>query len=252
MRVAIHQPNFMPWMGLFQKLYLADVFVLLDHVQASGGRSWLSRNRLIVGGRSTWLTVPIHKSGRFGQRIRDVEINYQADFVSKLLRTIEYNYRKAPFYDQVIPAVSELFKRRHKHIGQLNTEFIRWVCSYLGISVRFVSSSDLASRDTEIGKSSGNTLVLEICRAARATTYISGNGCLHFIEPASFERAGIVFRFQRFEHHRYCQIGSREFISHLSILDALLNVGAEETARLVCQTNLSSSASGMEQKGRQS
>ena len=250
MRVAIHQPNFMPWMGLFQKLYMADVFVLLDHVQASGGRSWLSRNRLIVGGRSTWLTVPSHKSGRFGQRIRDVEINYQADFVSKLLKTIEYNYKKAPFYGHVIPIVSELFETRYQHIAQLNAEFIRWACSYLGFSVRFVSSSDLAVRHKEIEKVSGNALVLQVCRAARATTYISGNGCLHFIEPASFERAGILFRFQHFEHPRYCQIGSREFISNLSILDALLNVGAEETARLVCQSSLSSFANVIEQTGR--
>ena len=246
MRVAIHQPNFLPWLGLFQKLYMADVFVLLDHVQASGGPSWLSRNQLIVGGRNAWLTVPVRKSGRFKQRIRDVEINYQAYFVSKLLRTIEYNYRKAPFYEHVFPAVFELFERQHRHIAQLNTEFIQWACSYLGITLRFVSSSDLAAGDTKLEKLSGNALVLEICRAARATTYISGNGCLHYIDPASFERAGIEFQFQRFEHPRYYQIGSQEFIPNLSILDALLNVGAEETARLVCQFSLSSFANVME------
>ncbi len=239
MRVGIHRPNFLPWMGLFNRLALCDLFVVLDHVQASGGRGWLSRNRLLVNGSASWLTVPIRRSGRFGQRIKDVEINYGRDFVSRQLKTIEWNYKKAPAFGSVVPAVTQMLERRHRYIAELNLEFIRWVCAYLGISTQIVFSSDLAKINSEINSETGNELILEICRAVWATTYVSGKGCLDFINPSGFERAGISFQFQSFAHPSYQQIGNREFVSNLSILDALLNVEPEHVARMVGQSNLS-------------
>ena len=226
-------------MGLFDKLALCDLFVVLDHVQASGGRGWLSRNRLLVNGSASWLTVPIHRSGRFGQRVKDVEVNYEREFVSKHLRTIEWNYRKAPAFDSVIPAITQMLERRHRYIAELNLEFIRWVCAYLDISAQIVFSSDLTEINGEIDSETGNELILEICQAVGATTYVSGKGCLDFIDPSSFERAGISFRFQSFEHPSYQQVGSREFVSNLSILDALLNVEPKHLARMIDRPTLS-------------
>ena len=242
MRVAIHQPNFMPWMGLFNRLALCDLFVVLDHVQASGGRSWLSRNRLIVSGKARWLTVPIHKSGRSRQRVRDVEINYEGEFVSKHLRTIEYNYKDAPLFNDVFPIIVDMLNRHHRYIVEFNTEFIQWVCTYLHISTPFISSSDLARAESTLDATSANALILEICRTVRATTYTSGTGCTDFIDPESFERAGIAFSFQSFDHPTYAQVGSQEFVSNLSILDALFNVDPEKISRMVRQPGLSSSS----------
>lgn len=235
MRVAIHQPNFMPWMGLFQRLYLVDRFVVFDHVQAMGGRSWLSRNRLLVAGREMWLTVPVRKTGRLGQRVIEVQINYQPDFVRKHLRTIEVNYRKAPYFEPVFAKVSALFERRHELIAEFNMEFIRWVCDCLELPVEFVHSRDLLRERPELDRLKGNDLVLQLCRAVDADSYVSGTGCLDFIEPQAFENRGIEFFFQKFEHPVYRQTGSRSFVSHLSILDALFNVGPEETRAMIAQ-----------------
>jgi len=87
MRVAVHQPNFLPWLGFFHRLALVDRFVVFDHVQAMGGRTWLSRNRLLIGGQPRWLSLPVKKSGRLGQAVSEVEVSYQGDFAPKHLRT---------------------------------------------------------------------------------------------------------------------------------------------------------------------
>ena len=242
MRVAIHQPNFLPWMGLFNKMALCDLFVVLDHVQASHGSSWLSRNKLLIRGESTWLTVPIKRSGRGLQRINEVEISYDRYFVSKHLRIIRANYGKAPYFEEVFPVLSEILKQRYCRIADLNMALIIWLCSYLKLSVPLVKTSDLRENNPALAVASGNDLLLNICLSLGAKSYVSGNGCLDFIDPASFEDAGITFHFQRFEHPTYRQVGCAEFVSHLSILDALLNISPEETARMISQPGLSLAA----------
>jgi hypothetical protein len=238
MRVAIHQPNFLPWLGLFQRISLVDTFVFFDHVQAMGGRSWLSRNRLLIGGKEAWLSIPVRKSGRLGQLVSEVEINYEPDFVQKFLRTIEYNYKKAPYFNDIFPMIAGLIDSRQTFIAAVNMEFIRWVCELLGLSVRFLRSSDLVTANSHLSGLAGNDLVLGICRAAGARQYVSGGGCLDFIRPEAFESVGIPFYFQRFDHPIYRQIQTKQFVSHLSVLDALFNVGPEETRHMVCQPTM--------------
>ena len=222
-------------MGLFHKLFLADIFVVLDHVQAMRKGGWLTRNRLLVSGRESWLVVPIFRAGRGLQRVREMEINYGTHFVRKHLRTIEVNYKKARYFDAFFPMMEEILERRYRCLAELNIEFIQGVCRCLEIPVTFVSSSDLATRHSSVNTGTGNALVLAICDAVGATSYISGTGCLDFIDPRSFDDAGIEFFFQTFDHPHYLQIGRHEFTPNLAILDALLNVGSDNTARMVCQ-----------------
>ncbi len=233
MRVAIHQPNFMPWLGLFQRLAMVERFVLFDHVQAMGGRTWLSRNRLLIGGEARWLSLPVKKSGRFGQAVNGVEISYEGDFLRKHLRTITLSYGQSTHAAPFIAMMGELYETRHKYIADFNGDFIRRVCDHLGIGPEIVRSSDLVAQDPAIAALKGNDLVLAVCRAAGATEYVSGDGCHDFISPDTFEAAGIAFYFQNFVHPTYPQPGATAFVSHLSAFDALCNVGAIETRRLV-------------------
>lgn len=235
MRVAIHQPNFLPWMGIFQRAFLVDTFVFFDHVQAMGGRSWLSRNKLLVAGAEAWFSMPVRKAGRLGQRVDDVEIDYHVDFVPKHLKTLTVNYRKAQHFDAIFPAVEALYLRRHRRIADFNIDFMTWATQLLGLDLAFVRSSELAREHPALVSSTGNELVLATCRALNARDYVSGTGCLDFIDPAAFEREGVQFYFQRFEHPVYGQVGSRQFVSHLSVLDALFNVGAEATRAMIAQ-----------------
>ena len=236
MIIAIHQPNFLPWQGLFQRIYLSDTFVFFDHVQAMGGRSWLSRNRILVSGQNHWLTMPVLKSGRLGQNIHEVEINYETNFIAKHLRTIELNYGKAPYFEEFFPKLTDIYKSHPKYICNFNARFIAEVSDFLGLNCSFVSSSDMLKNAEEIRELKGNDLILQICITAGAKQYISGTGCLDFIEPGSFTDAGIEFYFQNFTPHPYSQQKTSEFVSHLSIIDALFCIGREQTAKIVSQS----------------
>jgi hypothetical protein len=232
-KVAIHQPNFMPWMGLFHRLARVDRFVIFDHVQAMGGRSWLSRNRVLIQGSAHWLTLPVHKAGRLGQAVNEVEIDYQRDIVRKHLRTLELAYVKCPHGPVFLEMATTLYQAGHRYISEFNTAFIQEVCRRLGFNVEFVYSSALVTKDAGLVGLAGNDLVLQVCHAAGASEYISGDGCTDFIKPQTFEASGVKFAFQNFKPPAYTQRGATDHVSHLSIFDALCNIGAEEMRRLI-------------------
>ncbi len=230
---AVHQPNFLPWLGFFHRLALVDRFVVFDHVQAMGGRTWLSRNRLLIAGQPRWLSLPVKKSGRLGQAVREVEVSYEGDFARKHLRTLDLSYGRCPHAGPFIALMHALYAARYRCVAELNIAFIQAICSHLGAMPEFVWSSDLIANDPAIATLKGNELVLAVCHAAGATSYISGDGCRDFIRPEAFEAADIAFYFQKFVHPVYRQHGPKAFVSHLSAFDALCNLGATATRELI-------------------
>ena len=227
MRVSIHQPNFFPWLGIFQRIYDSDMFVFFDHVQANGGRSWVSRNKINISGKEAWLTMPVKKSGRFGQKIIDVEINYEVQFVDKHLKTLQINYGKARHFKNVFPMIEQIYSAEYQCIAEFNKKFIESVCGILNLDTSFIESSQIIKDFPHIATLKGNDLVLEICLAVNADAYLSGDGCQDFILPDTFAAAGVDFMFQNYKQPIYEQNGHGDFVSHLSIIDALFNIGAD-------------------------
>lgn len=233
MRVAIHQPNFLPWLGIFHRIAQVDRFVFFDHIHAPTGKSWVYRNRILLNGAADWITIPIHRSGRSTQTIAEVEINYATNFPRKHLGTLAQAYRKSPCFAEMMSIVEGLYDAKPVRVVDFNGEFIRRVCARLGLATTFVHSSELERAHPELTDLRGNDLVLATCRAARAAHYVSGEGCLDFIRPDSFAAAGIDFHFQNFRHPQYPQVGAAPFVSHLSVLDAIANVGFEGVKSLL-------------------
>jgi len=234
MRVAIHQPNFFPWIGIFHRIAMVDVFIFFDHVQAVRGKSWQSRNKIIFPNRDPqWLTIPIEKSGKSFQKVTDVRINYSSNFERKHLGTIKQVYGKCPFFDEMYSFVESLYERKFEKLSNFNKEYIRCVSSNIGLKAKFKSSEEFVEENDNLSELDGNELVLKLCMQAGATQYISGEGCLDFIDPPEFERNGIEFYFQRFIHPKYNQLNTNSFVSHLSSLDALFNIGYKEFGKLM-------------------
>ena len=201
MRLSIHQPDFFPWLGFFHKIAQSERFVVFDHVQAPRGKSWLTRNRIILNGEPRWLTLPIWRSGF--QPITDLEINYSTNFERKHLGTIRQAYGKANFFDEVFPIVTDLYSLRPAKVLEFNLNAIRELSDRMELGAEFVHSSTLVREKPALTELAANDLVLQICAYGGGTLYVSGTGCLDFIEPDIFSEKGIEFWFQDFEVSKY-------------------------------------------------
>lgn len=223
--VSIHQPNYLPWLGLFYKIAHSDMFVFMDCVMFPTG-GLVNRNRIKTAQGELWLTVPICRSGRFGQTIRDVETKNARVWARTHLKSLQSNYRKATFYEEVITLLYPYYVREMEEpttfLSAFNTTLIRAIAQYLGIHTKWASTSELNVSGTK------TDLVVDICKAVNATTYFSGAGAASYLEPEKFANAGIELRFSTFAQEPYTQLFDG-YVPNLSVIDVIMNCGRRET-----------------------
>jgi hypothetical protein len=217
--LAIHQPNYLPWIGYFDKMRTADVFVLLDDVQYPRSRSVANRNTIRTAQGELLLTVPVSKpkgsEGKAGYR----EVAFADEgWRRKHLRTIEQAYRRAPHFERLFPALEGIITEG-RSFCDLNVALIRWMAGELSIKTPTPLMSEL--RD-DFGRS--NEMIVELCRATSAEVYLSGTGAGAYNDPDRLAAEGIELRYQDFHHPTYPQLGEG-FLPNLSALDMLLNCG---------------------------
>ena len=225
--VAIHQPNFLPWLGWFDKLARADVFVLLDHVQfpRSGHGEWMNRVRFLFHGSPAWATVPIQRRGV--RQIREVAIDDEQPWRAKLLKTFEASYAKAPAFEEARAVVDDVFAHETDNLVDLNEHGIGLIAALLGLDTTHVIRS--SSLDV---RGSGSDLLAEITRAVGGDVYLSGGGADEYQREESYAARGVELRFQAFDHPSYPQLGAG-FAPGLSTVDAIANCGADGVRRLL-------------------
>ena len=216
--ISIHQPEFFPWAGYFNKILSCDRFVIFDNVQFKK-HYYENRCRIMINGSANWLTVPILHKGRGFQRFCDVEINNATDWGGKVWKTVQQNYRKYPFWNDHAAFLEETFTaRRWERLVDFNLHVIRRYCAYLDISFDFVLGSEIC------GDLTGSELVLDTCRRMGAGTYLSGRFGKDYLDEESFARAGITLRYQAFLPRPYRRPDGSES-DPLSILDMTMVQG---------------------------
>ena len=186
------------------------------------------------------MTLPIHRKGL--QPIYAVEVNYEVNFKPKHLGTLRQAYQKANFFDEIFPFVENLYADSPRTVQEFTLRAIKEICSSLGIGTEFVLSSEIVSKNPDLSNLGANELVLELCLHAEASFYVSGTGCLDFIRPETFAEKGIEFYFQVFSTAPYAQVHGTPFVSHMSVLDALFNLGFSGTAELLTSPMLRTSS----------
>ena len=233
MKCAIHQPQFMPWLGYIDKIARADRFVFLDDVQFKKNE-FQNRNKILVAGARRWMTVPV--GFRFGDTIGKVAVVADVKWRTKLIRTVELNYRETPFFDTFMPGFAELIGRSWPNLAELNMASVRWLLEAFGIEAGLCRSSEFEGLSQDpTGR------LVDLCVRTGADTYLSGSGGRQYLDSRQFEEAGVALEFQGFAHPVYPQVnGSGEFVSHLSALDAVFQVGGGVAGRR---------AAGLEQAG---
>jgi hypothetical protein len=133
-----HQPIFLPWPGFFYKALHADVMVLLDDVQFPLGRGWLTRNRLKSPEGELWLRIPVHRKGRAGQRIGEVELSNQSDWRRAHMQSIRHHYGDAPWLPDYMPGIRAVYEGNQRHLVEFNVALIRLLWEGLGLKGRLV------------------------------------------------------------------------------------------------------------------
>ena len=223
-KVAIMQPTFLPWLGYFAMIDDVDVFVFLDDVQFSK-QSWQNRNRIKSTQGTLTLTVPCKRKKA---PICSVQID-NPNFYRRLMRSIEHSYAGAPFKNIVFAVLEKVFTQNHATLGNLNSTLINEISKLLEIQTHIFSASDLGVPAVV----DRNLRLLRICEITGANTYLSPPGSLDYLHQHNpFESSRTNLRFFSFTHPEYPQLyGS--FKPKLSIIDAIANVGTEDTLQLM-------------------
>ncbi|HXN16197.1 MAG TPA: WbqC family protein [Usitatibacter sp.] len=224
MIVAIHQPNFLPWLGYFDRMRRCDLFILLDHVQFER-RNYQNRTRIRLENEARWLTVPVVQRSQ-KERLIDKSIdNPPIDAGSRWwgpshFLTLRYAYRKAPFFDLYAATLRALLERRWEKLVDLNLATLDFMRSALDIATPMVRSSELQAQGQR------SQLLLNLCKEVGASSFLGGmGGSREYLDVKAFQSAGVAVQWQEFVHPRYSQHATEPFIAGLTALDLLFNCG---------------------------
>ncbi|OGW02808.1 MAG: hypothetical protein A2Z59_02255 [Nitrospinae bacterium RIFCSPLOWO2_02_39_17] len=221
MIVAIHQPQFIPWLGYFDKIDQADVFIFLDNVQYKKNE-YQNRNRIKTANGWQWLTVPVLY--KFPQKINEVRINNKIDWKRKHLNTLVTNYSKSKYFEKYILYFKALYSKEWEFISDINIDVTRQLAGFLGIKKNFIIASEFLSADKEEGDATKR--LIDICRLIGADTYLAGKDGAKYMDVEKFTKSGIKLTFQDFKHPVYSQL-FRKFEPNMSVIDLLFNHGEE-------------------------
>jgi hypothetical protein len=213
--VAIHQPNFFPWLGYFDKIARSDVFVFLDGVTFPKN-SWVNRVRLNIQREARWTTCPVRRASMKGP-IADVIIDDDQRWREKLLKTLDASYRRAARFDQAMEVLEPLIQNAESRLANFNIAAISTISAVIGLNTKFV-------RQTELSHSgAANDLLVSLVRAVGGTAYLIGGGADGYHDDATFAAAGLQVQRQGFEETPHGP--SRRFVPGVSVIDYLMHDG---------------------------
>lgn len=225
-KLAIQQPTYLPWLGYFEQIARCDVFVFLDSVQFER-HSWQNRNRLrTVAGKRFWLTVPVEHAP-LHTPIKDITVLRKNDvWVRKHINSLQASLGRAPYFKTFGHLIERWIGHDVLMLADLNIALITDIARSLGLNPTFIRASDLSLTQSK------SALVVEICRHIGASRYYSAAGAQAYLEEHLFADIGVTLEYQTWAHPSYTQIGPG-FTSHLSAVDALMNVGADQVRKMI-------------------
>jgi hypothetical protein len=217
MKLAIMQPYFFPYIGYFQLINAVDKFVIYDDVNYIK-QGWINRNNILLNDKGHQFTIPLEDASSF-KTINNTRINkiLYPIWIAKFLKKLEAAYKKAPFYQCILPKIENVFEGDYEYISQLNTEVVVEICNYLKINtIIHKTSSTYQNCDLK-----GSDRVIDICKIENAKIYINPIGGEQLYSKDSFKRGGIDLYFLKTQPISYKQY-SNEYFPSLSIIDVLM------------------------------
>ena len=220
MIVSIHQPNYLPWLGYFNKIIRSDVFVIFDDVQFPIGKKGFfgNRNQIKTNSGKLWLTVPVLDRSKC-KNFNEIKINYNG-WNEKHIKNIENFYKKSLYFNLYFKDIRNLLLQEYTSFSELSAELIIYFMNVLDIDTKIMYSSKICE-DINL---TGIDKIFYILEQLKASTYISsdGPGSRRYIKEDNFKKVKLIW--QNYKHPIYEQMYG-DFISHLSIIDLIFNNG---------------------------
>ncbi|MGD9787577.1 MAG: WbqC family protein [Sulfuricellaceae bacterium] len=219
--VAILQSCYIPWKGFFDIIRQVDEFILYDEVQFTR-RDWRNRNLIKTAEGLKWLTIPVINKGHYHAPIRDMLVA-DPTWAGQHWQSLLHAYRKAACFDEVAPFIEDLYRGcTETRLSEVNRRFIAALCGYLGIDTPLSWSWDYPVQSDD-----RTQRLVELCRAAGATRYLSGPSAKAYMDLERFHRAGIEVEYMDYSGYPVYRQLHGEFQHGVSVLDLLFNEGRE-------------------------
>jgi WbqC-like protein family len=215
--LTAHQPVYLPWLGLFHKIALADLFCYFDIVQYQT-KDYNNRNKIKTHEGAIWLSVPVESKNHFDKSVGEIRI-VPNGWARKHFKSIQYAYQKADYYRDYIESLeSILLGEPFETLAELNLAMLRFLMRCLQLETPVVRASECAFKGTK------SDLVLDMCVKLKADVYIFGAQGQNYADVDKFRAQGVEPYFQNYRHPVYRQLHG-EFLPYMSVIDLLLNEG---------------------------
>lgn len=216
--VCIHQPDFVPYLGFFDRLLQADHFIVLDDVQFIR-RGWHHRDLIKTAVGPSWLTISLQK-GDYKQKISEVILSQDTNWRQDNLNLLRQNYKSALHFDYIFTMVEKIYLERHERLLDFNLAFLNLALRLFRIKINMSFASSYSVPTT------GTRRLVDLVLSVKGSDYLTGVGSLDYLDQDLFERRGLKVSWQNFEHPIYEQCFNG-FDAGLSCLDVFFNYGDE-------------------------
>jgi len=223
--VGIHQPNFMPWLGYFYKIFQSDIFIFLDDVQLQKtGASYTNKVTINIKNKSHSLVIPIKRSSGFWTIKETSFANNQ--WKKKIIGSLQANYAKAPYFKEHKEFVFGLINFESNNLSEYNIYFITEISKKLDLHTKFIKSSDMPTSLTSTSR------LIYLIQQVQGNIYISGSGGDNYQDKKLYEENNIELIYTEYPKFNYSQYLTPNFIEGLSIIDAIFNLGIDRLKKI--------------------
>lgn len=231
MRLGIMQPYFFPYIGYWQLLNAVDKYVIADELNFIKN-GWINRNRILINGEAKMITLPLHGASQ-NKLINEIEVAGDDAGRNNLLKTIEINYKKAPYFSNVFSVVKTILAQEEKNLAKFLEYSIREICQYLSIKTELIVLSSLNNNDDLRRQDK----VIDICKILETDEYYNAIGGQELYSYEDFASEGIILKFLKTANVKYKQYDN-EFVPDLSIIDVMMFNSIEDIKKILEQYEL--------------
>lgn len=217
MKIAIHQPKLLPYIGYWQLIYAVDTFVIYDDVNFVK-RSFINYNSILINKQQKKFTLELIGASQ-NKLINEIKVGENSN---KILKTLELNYKKKPYYNLALPVLREIFCQKEKNLAKFIGYSIKKILKYLEIDKNFIYSSQIDKNNNL----KGQFKIIDICQKLNAKQYINAIGGKSLYDREKFLSKGINFNFIETNFTKHKNLDN--FEANLSIIDIMMNYSKDE------------------------